>query len=185
MTDLSPITALGAQTLWAETAGALLMSENSNLGLASLALPKGSLQPSPFDLTLPDVGAAVSNSTYGAFWTGPNQWMIEGYEHGEMDFAADVKAQASEAYVTEQTDGWCAFDVRSSDDGAALDALLQRLVNLDPSALLPGCVARTGLHHMSVFVIRRTTDHVTLIGMRSFAHSLRHAVQKAADRLTT
>ncbi|MBT8153664.1 sarcosine oxidase subunit gamma [Epibacterium ulvae] len=184
MTDLSSITALGAQSPWAEIAGALQMSEDTNLGLASLALPKEGAQPSPFDLILPDVGIATTNAGYGAFWTGPNQWMIEGYGHGEPDFAAAVKAQAPDCYVTEQTDGWCAFDVRSQDDGA-LDALLQRLVNLDPAALQPGCVARTGLHHMSVFVIRRANDHITLLGMRSLAGSLRHALHTAAHRLAT
>lgn len=61
-------------------------------------------------------------------------------------------------------------------------ALLAKLVNLGPVRLAANSAARTGLHHMGVFVIRRAPDHLAVLGMRSAAGSLWHALDTAAAR---
>lgn len=182
MTDLSPVTALGDSAPRNARFGALTLSENAGLALASLALRKGQAAPAPFGLALPEVARAVSSGPHGAFWTGRGQWMIEAEGLAEADFAAALQGQAPGCAVTEQTDGWVAFEI-ASDTGAPLEALLARLVNLDPRTLGPGCCVRTGLEHMSVFVLRRSETRLAVIGMRSLAGSLWHALSQAARRL--
>ncbi len=120
---------------------------------------------------------------YGAFWIGPGQWMIEGQGRAESDFAAEVLAQAPGASVTEQTDGFAAIEITSSAGGAPIAALIEKLANVDPRQLTPGTAMRTGLEHMTVFLIRRDEEKLAVIGMRSYADALWHALEVAATRL--
>ncbi|MCA0043988.1 sarcosine oxidase subunit gamma [Celeribacter litoreus] len=183
MTDLTPITALGAAAPRVETFGALQIEENAGLALASLALRKGGNTPAPFGLTLPDVASAVSNGEIGAFWTGRGQWMVEAAGKSETDFAALLKAEAPECIVTEQTDGFVAFEVVSTQGGAPIEALMSKLLNIDPKTFGAGQAVRTGLEHMTVFLIRRSDEKLAVIGMRTLAGSLWHALAVAARRL--
>ena len=183
MTDLTPLTALGADTARSETFGALSVTENADLALASLTLRKGQDAPTPFGLTLPQAGGVVSGDGVSAFWSAPDQWMIEAPGQGAADFAAQVKSQAPGCSVTEQTDGFTVFEITSQAGAAPIEALMEKLVNIDPAALPPGCATRTGLHHMTVFLVRRAEDRLAVIGMRSFALSLWHALSTAAHRL--
>ncbi|SFJ70807.1 sarcosine oxidase subunit gamma [Celeribacter neptunius] len=187
VTDLTPITALGGTVARSESFGALSLSENAGLGLASLSLrksaEKGQEAPQVFGLPLPGVGKATAMGAYGAFWTGRDQWMIEAQGKGEVDFAAMLKSEAPDCSVTEQTDGFVAFEIASANGAGPLEALMAKLVNLDPKAFGPGQVTRTGLEHMTVFLIRRAEDRLAVIGMRTLAGSLWHALSVAARRL--
>ncbi|AHM05812.1 Sarcosine oxidase gamma subunit [Roseibacterium elongatum DSM 19469] len=181
MTDLTPITALGGTVARSEVFGALTLTEQPDLSLASLSLRKGQGVPTPFGLTLPDVGRAVQMGDYGAFWTGRDQWMIE--MAGAQDLAALLKSEVPEASVTEQTDGFAAFDITSTGGAAPLDEIMRKLVNLDPLAFGPGCATRTTLEHIGVFLIRRAEDRLAVIGMRTYAGALWHALSTAARRI--
>lgn len=183
MTDLIPITALGATTPRRARFGGLSIVENSGLALASLALHAGQTPPAPFGLTLPDVGKCTGNTETGAFWIGRDQWMIQAPGRGESDFAADLRAQAPKASVTDQTDGFVAFEITSANGALGIEALMAKLVNIDPKTLQPGGVTRTGLDHMSVFLIRRAGNTLCVIGMRTFAGALWHAIATAAGHL--
>ncbi|MBA84504.1 sarcosine oxidase subunit gamma [Thalassobius sp. S69A] len=178
MTDLTPITALGGPAARVASFGSVSLTENTGLALASLA---GAADVAPMGLDLPPVGGAVSAGGYGAFWTGPSQWMIEAAGRAETDFAAALQAQAPDCVVTEQTDGFVCFEITAP--GAGLTGLLQKLVNLDPKTLGPGRAVRTGLEHMTVFLIRRSDTQLAVIGMRSLAETLWHALSVAARRL--
>lgn len=183
MTDLSPIPALGGTSARITNIGALALSENTGLGLAALALRRGSAQPVPMGLALPGPGLWHAGNGVAAFWTGPGQWMIEGEGRAEEDFARAVKLAAPDCSVTEQTDGFVAFEVVSSAGAAPIERLCEKLVNVDLGRFGPGSAARTGLHHMTVFVIRRAEDRLALIGMRTLAGSLWHALEGAAQHL--
>lgn len=183
MTDLTPITALGAQTARQETFGALTITENANLGIASLALRKEQEAPTVFGLKLPDVGKISGTDGTSAFWTSAGQWMIMGAGQGTSDFAKTVKDEAPACSVTEQTDGFAAFELTS--DAETLERLMTKLVNLPASAFSAGCAARTGLEHMTVFLVRPSETTLTVIGMRTFADALWHALSTAAKRLET
>jgi sarcosine oxidase subunit gamma len=181
--DLKPINALGGSAARTVTHGALTLEENTSLALASLALRRGSAEPAPFGLDLPGPGLWASNDTAAALWTGPAQWLLEAPGRAETDFAAEVSVACPGCSVTEQTDGFVAFEVRSAADEAPILALMAKLVNLDPYRFGPGTATRTGLEHMSVLVIRRAADRLAVLGMRSAAATLWHALETAAERL--
>lgn len=183
MTDLTPITALNASEPRSATFGAVNLRENADLGLASLALRKGQTAPQPFGLTLPTAGKAVTGAEVAAFWIGREQWMIEAPGKGEADFAAAVRGEAPGCSVTEQTDGFAAIEITSDAGGAPIEMLLSKLGNVDPKAFNPGSAVRTNLEHMGVFLIRRGEDHLSVIGMRTFAQALWHALTTSAKRL--
>lgn len=183
MSDLKPITALGGAVPRVQSFGALSIVENSGLALASLALRKGAAQQAPMGLVLPGPGGWTPGEGAAAFWTGPDQWMIEAEGQAEQDFALALAAEARGCSVTEQTDGWVAFEVSSVAGGTPIRRLMEKLVNVDAAGFGPGCATRTGLEHMSVFLIRRAEDRLAVIGMRTLAGSLWHALSTAATRL--
>lgn len=183
MPELKPLTALGTAEPRRARLGGLTIAEDPDLALASLALRRDGAAPAPFGLALPGPGEWRGAAGAAAFWTGPGQWMIEAPGRAGEDFAAAVKAEAPGASVTEQTDGWVAFEIAADAGAAPLHALLERLVNLDLSRFGPGSATRTHLEHMSVCVIRRAETRCAILGMRSAAGSLWHALEQAAKRL--
>lgn len=185
MSDLIPTTALGGTTPRSVTHGALRLTENAVLGLASLALHRGGDAPAPFGLTLPAPGGWVQGEGVAAFWTGPDQWMIEGENRAEDNFAAELAKAAPGCSVTEQTDGWVVFEIKASLGAQPVEQLLQKLINIDLRDFGPGRAQRTGLEHLSVFVIRRAPGEVAVFGMRSAAETLWHALETAVKRLET
>ncbi|CAM3056803.1 sarcosine oxidase subunit gamma [Paracoccus aminovorans] len=177
MTDLTPICALGAAVPQSRRIGAVTLTENAELGLASLALRRGGTAPD-LGLALPGPGGWAEGGGIAAFWTGPDQWMVEFPGRAAEDVAALLAAPGCS--VTEQTDGFVAFEIQAPEP--ALLALLSKLVNVDPARFGPGAATRTGFHHMSVFVIRRAADRLALLGMRSAAGTIWHALVEAAER---
>ncbi|RUW03123.1 MAG: sarcosine oxidase subunit gamma [Mesorhizobium sp.] len=183
MSELIPITALGAALPRLASFGALEIRENVGLALASLALRRGTIGPRPFGLTLPGPGRWIAGQGVAALWTGPDQWMIEYEGRADLGFAAELKQFAAGCSVTEQTDGWVAFEIVLRAGSRPLEALLSKLVNIDLADFGPGRARRTGIEHMSCFVIRRSEAHVAVLGARSSAASLWHALETAAKRL--
>lgn len=184
MPDLTPTTPLGSTEVRSVRHGVLSLEENSGLALASLALRRGVDKPAPFGLFLPGPGGWVENTEVAAFWTGPDQWMFEAPGRAESDFAADLSQRCPHNSVTDQTDGFVAFEIRSSNGEPAILSLMAKLVNLDPARITPGSASRTGFKHMSVFVIRRAPDHLAVLGMRSAATTLWHELETAIARQT-
>ncbi|TIW76847.1 MAG: sarcosine oxidase subunit gamma, partial [Mesorhizobium sp.] len=91
MSDLRPITALGAALPRLASFGALEIRENGGLALASMALRRGTVEPTPFGLALPGPGRWIAGQGVAALWTGLDQWMIEAEGRAELDFAAELK----------------------------------------------------------------------------------------------
>lgn len=183
MTDLTPITALGAVVPAEHRFGPMRISENPEFAFASLALRRGVVQPMPMGLTLPGPGGWAEGQGIAAFWTGPDQWMIEAAGRATEDFAAALAVEAAGCTITEQTDAWVCFDIASDDGAGPIRAVMEKLVNLDAAIFEPGSATRTIVHHMSVFVIRRAEDRLAMIGMRSLAGSLWHALETTGRHL--
>lgn len=182
MPDLIPVPALGGAAARSLRCGVLSLEENDGLALASLALRRGAARPSPFGLDLPAPGKWVGKDAVAAFWTGPDQWMVEGHGRASDDFAAEVAALCPGCSVTEQTDGFVAFDIVSAAGEPAILALMAKLVNVDPADFPAGSATRTDLAHMSVFVIRRAPDRLSILAMRSAAATVWHALETALAR---
>lgn len=185
MTDLKPVTALGDATPRRLSAGALTLCENDAVAFASLALRRGTGRPAPFGLALPGPGGWAAGQGVAALWVAPDQWLVEAEGRAATDFAATLGQAAPGCSVTEQTDGWVAFEIVSQAGPRPLEALLEKLVNVDPAGFAPGRATRTALHHMSCYLVRREAGHVAVLGARSSAGSLWHALATAARRLHT
>lgn len=183
MTDLRPITPLKGDVARVDAIGTLTITETPYRALASLAARKGReadvavAMKSTWDLTLPGPNALASGAHVRAWWVGPAAWMLDaGYVQHEL-LADEVKGIVGDsASVTEQTDGWCRFDVT----GTGMVAMFERLCAVDMETMESGAATRTSIHHLGCFVIR-TNNSIQVIGPRSSAGSLHHAMTTAAQ----
>ncbi|GEM_PF-762634 len=188
MTDLIPITALGTpggtQPQRARF-GALHLAEDDSMGLASFSLRRGQGAPQAVALPGPGgfLGGFAQGQGIGALWMAPDQWLILGTGQALGDFAAQVAVLLPGGCVTDQTDAWAGIEITSDAGPGPIEALMSKLVNIDLAGFGPGRATRTGLEHMSVFVLRRSESQIAVLGMRSAAASLWHALTTAAARL--
>ena len=184
MHDLIPITPLGRTTEKIDRFKGLQISECPDWALASLAARRNregdtaTAAEKFLGIPLPDVATCATSGAFTAFWTGPQQWMIKAPHNSHEDLAAQLKAAVGDAAsVTEQTDGWCRFDLQ----GERCHDVLERLCNADTRVMAQGQVTRTRLEHLGCFLICRTKNsHFSVIGPRSSAGSLHHALTVAA-----
>ncbi len=170
MPDLIPLSPFGLSTPREVTHGPLTLTEVSGLALTSIALGQG-LEPAPFGLTLPAVAGLSLQGDTLAFWTAPSQWMLS-YPEGAALPALEGCA------VTDQTDGWVTLDLRAQDQ-TTLERALEKLVNLDLRRFTPGQARRTGMAHLSVFVLRMDVNTIRILGPRSAAGTLWRALETA------
>ncbi len=182
---LKSLTALGNPTAQSDTIGAVTITENPGTALASLASRLGreaevASLAATAGIPLPGPGRSAAAVPYGALWLGPEQWMIEAPFASHEDIAAILKPIFGEAAsITEQTDAWVRFDVTAAN----LPGYFERLCNFDLVRAGAGAATRTVIDHLGCYIIRRSDTLVSLLGPRSSAHSLHHALTTAAKAL--
>ncbi|WP_371169714.1 sarcosine oxidase subunit gamma [Aliiroseovarius sp. 2305UL8-7] len=183
MHNLKPFTPLGADVPHVDEIGTVTLRERVEFALASVAARLSTsgdthkAVKTKLGVSLPDVGMASHGDQMSAFWMGPDQWMIVASYDAKTDLASDVKAAVSDAAsVVEQTDGWCRFDIQ----GAQVCDVLERLCNAPVRSMAMDAVVRSSLEHTGAFVWRTTDDEFAVIGPRSSAGSLHHALIAAA-----
>ena len=188
MASLTPTTALGGTIPFDETLGSNRIREVSDAAMASLAMLKG--QGTAFKKAaasrlgeLPAPGHAVGHTTGHAgganqtstIWMGPGQYLVEG-----IDAATLAATFGASAAITDQSDAWVRFDVTGGD----VVAMLERLSGADTRRMQSGSATRTAIHHMHcVIVCRAGGTDFTILGPRSSAASLHHALVAAASSL--
>lgn len=102
--------------------------------------------------------------------------MVEAAFETHEDIVAALRpAFGDSASITEQTDAWVRFDLT----GTGLAAVFERLCALDVRSMQPGDATRTVIEHLGTYVIRGTKG-MTVLGPRSAAGSLHHALVTAA-----
>ncbi|MFP7674854.1 sarcosine oxidase subunit gamma [Marivita sp. S0852] len=182
MHDLRPITPLGGTEPRQDIVGPVTVTEVTSVALASVAARLGredatrSGLAKVLNVAAPDTSRCDGGDTFSAFWTGPDQWMIEAPIETHEDLAKHVlKTLGSDASVTEQTDAWCRFDLKGRD----LASVLERLCPANVRAWTGGEVQRSSIDHLGCFVIFRDTETISIIGPRSSAGSLHHALLTA------
>ena len=164
---LPPLSALGHATPRSDRLGAVTIAENVGLSIASVARRR--------DGVLPDMPAPGRHAA-GVIWTGPGQWLLTGAY--DMGFVGAIKARVGgNASVTDQTDGWVVFDIEGP-----VEALMERLCNVDIRALQPGHATRTVIAHLGC-IVARDAGGLRLLGARSSAASLHHALIGAATSI--
>lgn len=178
MHDLNPITPLGAADPVVEGHGPVTLREVTETALASVAARLGREAETTTLLTevlgaAPPAPARLCAGTPGAFWMGPDQWMVEAPLSTHEDLAAQLAARANgAASVTEQTDAWCRFDLT----GDNLADVFERLCPANTRAFAGGEAVRSAIDHLGCFLLCRAPDHITVLGPRSAAGSLHHAL---------
>ena len=179
---LKPLTPLGHADPHTETIGPMTITEVTTTALASLATRLGrdadvAQIADAAGIPLPQPGRHQQAKLFAAFWLGPQQWMIEAPFATHEDIAAHLAPLfGAAASVTEQTDGWVRLDVTAPD----LPAMFERLCAFDLRAAVPGAATRTVIDHLGCYVIVRATNTMTVLGPRSSARSLHHALMTAA-----
>jgi sarcosine oxidase subunit gamma len=178
---LKPLSALGRPFLASDNLGPVTIAESMDTALASLAARRGReaelrARAAEAGLPLPGPGQAAAQGIWGAFWVSPEMWLLEAPFASHEDIVAQLKPLLGDAAsLTEQTDAWVRFEVTGP-----LQPLFERLCNLDLARFAPGSATRTMMEHLSVYAIRRAPDAMTLLGPRSSAGSLHHALLAAA-----
>ncbi len=184
MHKLKPISALGAAQPQIDQIAGLTIAERSDLALASIAARQGqgeacmAAAQSWMQADLPSPGQGHLGQTYSCFWMGPEQWMVSADQADHEDLASEIKQSfGATASVSEQSGGWCRFDLK----GAQLGAVLERLCNVDFAAMETGDVSRSRLEHLGCFIwCLQPGSEVAILGPRSSAGSLHHALVAAA-----
>jgi sarcosine oxidase, subunit gamma len=162
----------------------LSITENGDRALASLAGRRGRADDLDrackdlFGVALPGPGRAASGQTYTVTWTGPEQWFVEAPFATHEDIARILKDKLRDAAsVTEQTDGWVRFDVI----GPRACDVFERLCALNVRRMQTGDTSRTLIEHLGCLVIcRKQSLEFSVLGLRSAADSLHHAMVTAA-----
>lgn len=179
--DLIAITPLGATRPRIDSHGPVTLTEVTDRALASVAARLGheaqtaTLVISLIGAPTPDP-ARMGGDTLTAFWVGPDQWMLDAPLETHEDLAEQIAAQAKgAASVTDQTGAWCRFDLT----GEGLADVLERLTNANVRAFTGGEAQRTAVEHMGCFLLCHSPRHISVIGPRSSAGSLHHALMTA------
>lgn len=180
--EMIPVSPLGGRTVQSQTHGPVSLTDVTNLALASLAARRGQETPCKANLAdllglhAPEVEQFVmQGSEISAFWMGPDQWMISAPHDTHENLAAQLKAKFDgSASITEQNDAWAIFDLVG--DGAPV---MELLCPIDMRTLAVGRARRTTIDHLGCFVIRVEDDRLRILGPRSSAGSLHHALLTA------
>ena len=176
------LTPLGQAAPQSVQIGAVGIVEEFGSTLASLAARRGqeaavAAAAAQIGLPLPGPGKAASGPEWSAFWLAPQQWMIEADSARHEDIVAALKPAFGEAAsITEQTGGWARFD----PSGPGVHRMFERLCALNTTAMQPGDASRTVIEHLGCYVICRAPQSFSVLGPRSSALSLQHALMTAA-----
>lgn len=179
--DMKPLTALGSHEPRVDTRGPVTLVEITHLALASVQARLGAEDACRAHLArlleskAPDVGEVVLHDPEAAFWIGPDQWMVGAPLDTHEDLAAQLVARFDgTASITEQNDAWAVFDLKGD-----VAPVLELLCPINIRAMAVSTAQRTMIDHLGCFVTRRAIDHLRILGPRSAAGSLHHALLTA------
>jgi len=165
----------------------LIIRENADLVLVSLAQREAgkadmaSIAQAQFGSSLPEPGCRFEGQICAIFWVAPGQWFFEADRRNEKNLAISMGEKFGEtASITDQSDGWVAIDL----EGPNVLPVLERLCQLDIHSSKSGFAARSVIDHMGVFVICLDKNAWRILGARSSAKSLHHALYTAAVSVT-
>ncbi|WP_425040957.1 sarcosine oxidase subunit gamma [Primorskyibacter sp. S187A] len=179
--QMMPLTALGGDTPRVDTHGPVTLTEISHLALASVAARLGQEDACRAHLiallggSVPGVEQLVLHEPEAGFWIGPDQWMIGAPHDSHEDLAAQLVQRFGEtASITEQNDAWAVFDLEGD-----VAPVMELLCPINMRAFPAGSARRSSIDHLGCFVTCRADTHLRILGPRSSAGSLHHALLTA------
>lgn len=164
------------------------LAEATGLAIVSLACPRGgdaalaAAVKSAWGLDIPSPGMSVEASGVRIIWSSPDQ-LLAIFPHATPDAMPHVKGLLGDtAYLTDQTDNWCALSI----EGSLARAALERICPLDihPDAFAVDASARTVMEHLGVFITRTGDDAYLLLSGSSSAGSFLHAVELSLNNVS-
>ncbi len=169
LVKLHPTHALGGAVPLEEDIGACHLAERAR-GLFSVAGAEVSgisgMAPPP------GPGALARDGDALGWWAGPQAWFL----------AAGAAPDLPGAAVTDQSDGWLWLDLGGPPP--LLEAICARLCDVDVARLSAAPFvpwsARSVIAHHGVWLLAPEAGQLALLGPRSSARSLYHAVAEAA-----
>lgn len=182
MHDMAPLCALSSAEPHTNTVAGVTLTETPDHVFASVAARLGQESACADRLgtllgaNAPGVEAWVRSDPMSAFWMAPDQWMVIAPFASHEDLAAQLKQRfGTTASITEQTDAWVCFDMQ----GDGVERVMQLCANFDIETMPVGSATRSVIHYMGVYVLRSAPDALTVLGGRSSAGSLHHALLTA------
>lgn len=182
MHDLAPLCALSSAEPHTNLVAGVTLTENPGHAFASVAARLGQESACADRLgtllgaNAPGVETWVRSDQLSAFWMAPDQWMVIAPFASHEDLAAHLKQRfGTTASITEQTDAWVCFDMQ----GDGVEQVMQLCANIDIETMRVGSATRSVIHYMGVYVLRSAPDALTVLGGRSSAGSLHHALLTA------
>lgn len=180
---LSPLTALGDAEPFTAQIGDYHLRELTDRAYAGFASRRGREAEARAALQSwlgnppPGPGRMVGAERC-AIWLAPEQWLVAAPL--AVAVASDLRrAAGSAASITELTDAWCPFVL----SGTQTHHVLARLCPLDAENLVNGDAQRTLLHHLNCLVLCESPEEITILGPRSSAGSLKHALVTVLEAL--
>ena len=187
MHDLAPVTAFGLAEPILYATQSCQLTERPDIALASVAARLGVEKACRAVITdllaadAPDPSVWLASDIYSAFWMGPDQWMFSADFSNVEDIAARLKTSFGEtASITEQTDGWVAFDLTGE-----VEAVLELVCNVDLRTRLAGNASRVSIHHTGCFLLIEASDRARVYAPRASAGSVFHVVSQAMSSAAT
>ena len=182
--SLAALTPLGNVEPQSVKIGTVTIAEVVGFSIASIARRLGKktafdkASKKAFGIPLPTPGHAELSDSKTLIWTGLEQWLFEAPSETHEDIVQMLKPEFKESgSITEQSGGWCRFDL----DGDDCVELLQRLSALDSESMTKGDASRTIIEHIGVFIVCREHGKCfSIYGPRSSAESLHHSLSNAA-----
>lgn len=183
MHDLQPITALGGLETRIDKFERIIITENDDLALASVAARKGYENDCRDKIKkilgdIPKPGQATLDNTEVGFWIAPDQWMIKAPKSTHELLANNLKSFfLNTASITEQSGAWVCFDLT----GSGVSEVMERLCAAPIRKMEVGEAQRTTIHQLSCFVLcLKNQTHIRIFGPRASAATLHHAFMIAA-----
>ncbi|WIY24369.1 sarcosine oxidase subunit gamma [Parasedimentitalea psychrophila] len=180
MTDLQMMTPMGNTTPTVEHYGSTCIAEHCGIELVSLAARRGQTETlqdyveKELGVRLPKVGGSVTGTDVSAWWTGPDQWMIEARWDIKLALTGRVAQVIGKlGSVVDQSDGWVRYDISGPD----VISMFEKLTAIDVQMMQSGTVVRSAIHHIGCFIRCETAgDDYSVYGPRSSADSLHEAL---------
>ena len=166
--------------------GETTLAEPQGLALVSLACPLNGDEAlgaalTGMDLTRPAAGNSTIYGDTRLIWTAPDQMLLV-FAHSTPDAVAAVAARTGDtAYLTDQTDNWCALSL----EGPLARMALERICPLDlhNDSFAVDSAARTVMEHLGVLIVRTGADAFLLLSASSSAGSFLHAVETSLNNV--
>lgn len=176
MAKLLAMNAFGAPEALVARVGPLVITERTDVALASVAVRRGGVLGGS-GVPLPGPARWEGGDPFSAVWVTPEMWFVEAPYASHEGIAEHLKGVFGDAAsVTEQTDAWVILDLAAPD----LAPLLERLCNVDFRAAPDGYATRTVMEHLGVYLVKHGPGAARVYGPRSSAESLLHALEVAA-----